>query len=64
MLAKPCVLENTDLCAEGLEPGGMRENGEEGRGLREEADPLAWSWRNPRGRLEQVRAKMDGVGRQ
>lgn len=42
----------------------MRENEEEGRSLREEADPLAWSWRNPRGRLEQVRARMDGVGGQ
>ncbi len=41
MLAKPCVLENTKLCAEGLETGGMRENEEEVRGLRGEVDPLA-----------------------
>lgn len=64
MLAKPCVLENTERCAEGLETGGMRENEEEVRGLRGEVDPVAWSWRNPRSRLDQVRAKMDGVGGQ
>lgn len=32
MLAKSCVFENTELCAEGLEPGGMRENEEGGSG--------------------------------
>lgn len=41
--------------------GGMWGKEEEVRGLWEEEDTLAWSWRTLRGSLEQARARTDGV---
>lgn len=62
MLTKPCVLEIQSYVQKGW---GWMACGErkrkEVRGVWEEVDTLAWSWRTPRGSLEQARARMDEV---